>query len=98
MSKTTFKDGPFDGMEVDKPPPVQRKRTHAIAWRLPDEHQPDKPLDQGGLGYVRHAVYLWMASDQRYAWVDFVDANSPEMLKRALDVVEGKGPMVGFGG
>lgn len=97
MSKTRFRDGPWDGLEVDKPPAKERSRTHAVTWRLPDDQQPDKPVELGGLGFVRFACYLWLASEQCYAWVDFIDANSEQMLRNAREVVEGKGPMVGFG-
>lgn len=97
MSLTHFKDGPWDGMEVEKPPAKQRKRTHAIAWRLPDDQQPDRPVEEGGGGMVRFVCYMWLASEQCYGWVDFIEASSDDMLRRALDVAEGKSPMVGFG-
>jgi hypothetical protein len=102
MSKTRFKDGPWHGLEVDKPPANMRKKTHAIAWRLPDEQQPDKPVEEGGNGFVRFVVYMWLSSEQCYGWVEgphhgFLDVNSDQMLRNALDVIEGKGPMVGFG-
>ncbi len=89
---TVLKDGPLDGQRTVRPPARMRKVQHAQAFRLDDKLQPWQPgmteEDFARIG-VRFAVYLWLTSDQRYCWVDFLNVRSKEELDRALSVIAG---------
>lgn len=80
-------DGPFDGRLADRPNAKARKQQHAMAFRMPEKEQPNKPIEEGGNGRVLFAVYLWLCSEQRYCFVDCIFAGSKEELDQALKVV-----------
>jgi hypothetical protein len=79
-------DGPLDGQRVIRPIARMRKTQHAQGFRLPDDQQPWNPM-MPPPERVKFAVYLWLVSEQRYCWVDYVIVNNEVQLMQALEMV-----------
>ena len=84
---TKLHDGPFHGRFADRPNAKMRKQQHAMAFRMPEKEQPNKPIEEGGNGRVLFALYLWLCSEQRYCFVDLAFAGSEEELNQQLKLV-----------
>lgn len=70
--------GPRDGTEVLPPLPEHRGRPVCIGLPAPPEYC------EIGSGLQTWCVYIWQPGNQRWVWLDFFQAASPDELAKAL--------------